>query len=134
MRSPGEPAATALDSLTLDLANVPHVLLRDNNPGSDGDPLIQPLSPEMPALADRPARLQLFGEIARGGMGAILRGRDVDLGRELAVKVLLESNQGHPEVVRRFIEEAQIGCQLQHPGIVPSTSWGDSPTIGRTSP
>ena len=73
----------------------------------------------MPALADRPARLQLFGEIARGGMGAILRGRDVDLGRELAVKVLLESNQGHPEVVRRFIEEAQIGGQLQHPGIVP---------------
>jgi serine/threonine-protein kinase len=32
---------------------------------------------------------------------------------------LLESNQGHPEVVRRFIEEAQIGGQLQHPGIVP---------------
>jgi serine/threonine-protein kinase len=86
----------------------------------------------MPALADRPARLQLFGEIARGGMGAILKGRDADLGRELAVKVLLESNQGHlavkvllesnqghPEVVRRFIEEAQIGGQLQHPGIVP---------------
>ena len=38
---------------------------------------------------------------------------------ELAVKVLLESNQNHPAVVRRFIEEAQIGGQLQHPGIVP---------------
>ena len=101
------------------LPTVPRVILRDTELLADDDPLVQPNSPEMPALADRPARLQLFGEIARGGMGAILRGRDVDLGRELAVKVLLESNQGHPEVVRRFIEEAQIGGQLQHPGIVP---------------
>src|SRR5271157_1981199 len=119
LRSPGSPASTAIDDLTASFGSFPQVLLRDTEPGSDGDPLIQPLSPEMPALADRPARLQLFGEIARGGMGAIFKGRDVDLGRELAVKVLLESNQGHPEVVRRFIEEAQIGGQLQHPGIVP---------------
>ena len=41
-------------------------------------------------------RYQLQGEIARGGMGAILRGRDVDLGRELAIKVLLETHQGDP--------------------------------------
>ena len=52
-------------------------------------------------------------------MGAILRGRDVDLGRDLAVKVLLESHQEKPELVRRFVEEAQIGGQLQHPGVVP---------------
>jgi serine/threonine-protein kinase len=52
-------------------------------------------------------------------MGAILRGRDADLGRELAIKVLLEKHRDQPELVRRFIEEAQIGGQLQHPGIVP---------------
>ena len=119
MRPPGGPATTSIDELTASYGSGPRVLLRDTDPVDHGDPVVQPLSPEMPALADRPARLQLFGEIARGGMGAILRGRDVDLGRELAVKVLLESNQGHPEVVRRFIEEAQIGGQLQHPGIVP---------------
>jgi serine/threonine protein kinase len=61
----------------------------------------------------------LDGEIARGGMGAILKGRDVDLGRELAIKVLLETHMDRPEVVQRFIEEAQIGGQLQHPGIAP---------------
>ena len=49
----------------------------------------------------------------------MLRGRDVDLGRELAVKVLLECHEGHPEMVRRFVEEAQIAGQLQHPGVVP---------------
>ena len=60
-------------------------------------------------------------------MGAILRGRDVDLGRELAIKVLLESHQGNPEVVRRFVEEAQIGGQLQHPGVVPVYELGTFP-------
>ena len=60
-----------------------------------------------------------FGEIARGGMGAVLKGRDVDLGRDLALKVLLESHAAKPELVKRFVEEAQIGGQLQHPGIVP---------------
>jgi serine/threonine-protein kinase len=112
-------ASTAFDGLSSSWSTVPRVILRDTETPAEDGPLIKPDSPEMPALAGRPARLQLFGEIARGGMGAILRGRDVDLGRELAVKVLLKSNQGHPEVVRRFIEEAQIGGQLQHPGVVP---------------
>src|SRR4029079_19216851 len=78
--------------------------------------LTRPASPEMP---DAPGRYQLFGEIARGGMGAVLKGRDTDLGRELAVKVLLEQHRDSPDLVRRFVEEAQIGGQLQHPGIVP---------------
>jgi eukaryotic-like serine/threonine-protein kinase len=81
--------------------------------------IVRPKSDAMPAPEQSGDRYQLFGEIARGGMGAVLRGRDVDLGRELAVKVLLEKHAGRPEVVRRFIEEAQIGGQLQHPGVVP---------------
>ena len=43
----------------------------------------------------------------------------MDLGRDLAVKVLLEAHREKPEMVRRFVEEAQIGGQLQHPGVVP---------------
>jgi tetratricopeptide (TPR) repeat protein len=64
-------------------------------------------------------RYQLFGEIARGGMGAVLRGRDVDLDRDLAVKVLLDRHANRPEIAQRFIKEAQIGGRLQHPGVVP---------------
>ncbi len=52
-------------------------------------------------------------------MGAIIKGHDVDLGRDLAIKELLDSHKDKPDVVQRFIEEAQIGEQLQHPGIVP---------------
>jgi serine/threonine-protein kinase len=81
--------------------------------------VVKPQSDAMPPRQQTGDRYQLSGEIARGGMGAVLRGRDVDLGRDLAVKVLLEKHAHRPEVARRFIEEAQIGGQLQHPGVVP---------------
>lgn len=82
------------------------------------DPVIRPNSVEMPKENSH-TKYQLQGEIARGGMGAILLGRDIDLGRELAVKVLLDEHTDKPTIIHRFIEEAQIGGQLQHPGIVP---------------
>ncbi|MDG1874301.1 MAG: tetratricopeptide repeat protein [Mariniblastus sp.] len=65
------------------------------------------------------SRYRLYEEIARGGMGAILKGHDNDLRRDLAIKVLLKDHKDRPEVIQRFIEEAQIGGQLQHPGIAP---------------
>ncbi|MFO0891546.1 MAG: tetratricopeptide repeat protein [Isosphaeraceae bacterium] len=64
-------------------------------------------------------RYELLGEIARGGMGAVLRGRDPTLGRELALKVLLDQHRDRSDLVDRFVEEAQICGQLQHPGVVP---------------
>ncbi len=97
------------------IGEVPSVLLRDTDAGPES-PVVRPSSPEMPA--DR-GRYQLLGEIGHGGMGAVFKGRDPDLGRDLAVKILLEEHQDTPDLVRRFIEEAQIGGQLQHPGIVP---------------
>jgi serine/threonine protein kinase len=81
--------------------------------------IVQPKSDAMPPPEQTGDRYQLQGEIARGGMGAVLRGRDVDLGRDLAIKVLLEKHAQRVDVRRRFIEEAQIGGQLQHPGVVP---------------
>src|SRR5262245_42953611 len=55
---------------------------------------------------------ELEGEIARGGMGAILRAVDQDIRREVAIKVLL--NQADDRQKVRFIEEAQITGQLEH--------------------
>ena len=81
----------------------------------------------MAHLAGDAGRYHLLGEIARGGMGVVLKGRDEDLGRDLAVKVLLEKHRDNPELVRRFVEEAQIGGQLQHPGIVPVYELGQLP-------
>ncbi|HEX8202497.1 MAG TPA: serine/threonine-protein kinase, partial [Isosphaeraceae bacterium] len=80
-----------------------------------------------PGPPARAARYHLQGEIGRGGMGVVLRGRDPELGRDLAVKVLLEPYQDRPELVRRFLEEARIGGQLQHPGVVPVYDVGRLP-------
>jgi serine/threonine-protein kinase len=103
---------------------VPRVHLRD---APDAARLVRPGSPEMPDLSGQPSRYQLVGELARGGMGAIFQGRDLDLGRDLAVKVIREEHRDHPEMVRRFVEEAQIGGQLQHPGVVPVHELGRFP-------
>jgi serine/threonine-protein kinase len=114
------PASTSvLAKFGQAFGNIPPVLLRDTDSINTPSPVIRPSSTEIPDPSERSARLQLFGEIARGGMGAVLKGRDSDLGRDLAVKVLLDSHREKPEMVRRFIEEAQIAGQLQHPGIVP---------------
>jgi serine/threonine protein kinase len=63
------------------------------------------------------ARYLLEGEIARGGMGAVLRAVDCDLRREVAIKYLLD--QSDPKKKLRFVEEAQITSQLEHPNVVP---------------
>ena len=80
-------------------------------------------------LRARPRIVGRYGdeqEIARGGMGAILRVRDHDLRRELAMKVMLEElegaepdSSGATRLRARFLEEARITGQLDHPGIVP---------------
>ncbi len=70
------------------------------------------------------SRYEPLKELGRGGMGVVLRVRDADLRREIAMKVLrpdradTRSDQGKRDL-RRFIEEAQITGQLEHPGIVP---------------
>jgi eukaryotic-like serine/threonine-protein kinase len=109
----GTPAQTPRSSL----APLGPVLLREAE--GESDHVVLPHSDAMPDKSQSGDRYQLFGENARGGMGAVLRGRDVELGRDLAVKVLLEKHANRPEVARRFLEEAQIGGQLQHPGVVP---------------
>ncbi len=91
-----------------------HVHLRDASGASE------PLVRATDGAAGRSAgRYRILGEIARGGVGVILKGRDIDLGRDLAMKVLRDEHAGNTELIQRFVEEAQIGGQLQHPGIVP---------------
>ncbi len=65
------------------------------------------------------ARYRPKGEIATGGMGVILRVWDQHLRRHLAMKVLLEEVKQQPARQSRFLEEAQVTGQLEHPGIVP---------------
>jgi serine/threonine protein kinase len=63
------------------------------------------------------ARYRLGEEIARGGMGVVCRATDTVLGREVAVKVLQAKYAADSGTALRFVAEARITGQLQHPGI-----------------
>ena len=64
-------------------------------------------------------------EFARGGMGLIWVALDTSVGREVALKELLPPKLGKdkesesPELIERFLREAKVTGQLEHPNIVP---------------
>lgn len=64
-------------------------------------------------------RFRLDSEIARGGMGVIFRGRDVELDRDVAVKLLLKAHLDKLHLHQQFTNEARITGRLQHPGVIP---------------
>ncbi|MCP3916989.1 MAG: protein kinase [bacterium] len=69
-------------------------------------------------------RYELVSEVAQGGMGAIFKVWDQDLRRSLAMKVALQNALIHEDPSQerslgRFLEEAQVTGQLDHPGVVP---------------
>lgn len=69
-------------------------------------------------------RYEVLGEIARGGMGRVVRARDRVLDREVAIKLLLGRARGMLQA--RFLEESQVTGQLAHPNIVPVHDLGVS--------
>jgi tetratricopeptide (TPR) repeat protein len=72
-------------------------------------------------------RYVLSDEIAHGGMGVVFRATDTILRREVAVKVLHEKFGSASGAARRFLDEAQITAQLQHPAIPPIHDLGTLP-------
>jgi eukaryotic-like serine/threonine-protein kinase len=79
-----------------------------------------------PLLASS-GRYVLGEEIAHGGMGVVYRATDIVLGREVAVKVLMEKFGSASGAARRFADEAHITAQLQHPAIPPVHDLGVLP-------
>jgi serine/threonine protein kinase len=80
------------------------------------------------AIAEWPdfegTRYEVAEEIGRGGMGTVFRGRDRDLGREVAIKVAAWAGQ---PAETRLRQEARVLAALEHPGIVPVHECGRLP-------
>lgn len=65
-----------------------------------------------------PARYDIKELIGRGGMGAVYRAHDLQLRRDVALKVLHVGAEGE-ELAWRLTKEARTLANLEHPGIVP---------------
>jgi WD40 repeat protein len=95
--------------------------------GEHADSLLSPLqalATTDESAADLPAKIgryRLEGQITVSGMARIVRVRDQDFERPLAMKIPLARGD---EVEMRFVREARITGALQHPGIPPVHSWG----------
>ncbi len=77
-------------------------------------------TPTMRAVGtgDSVGRYELLEEIGEGGMATVFRARDVQLRREVAVKVLFPHLAKRADVVRRFAREARAAAALEHRNIL----------------
>ncbi len=72
-------------------------------------------------------RYDLLVELARGGMGIVYRAADRVFDREVAVKILASNAGSDSPAALRFVEEARITAQLQHPAVPPVHDLGILP-------
>jgi uncharacterized protein len=69
-------------------------------------------------------RYQILDEIARGGMGVVLRARDPAVGRDVAIKVLLGGGLRNATSQKRFAREAKGLARVSHPNVVRVHAYG----------
>ena len=64
-------------------------------------------------------RYEVGYTISHGSMGAIHGARDLNLGRTVAMKVMLGDQSANRQNLARFVREARVMGQLEHPNIAP---------------
>ena len=89
----------------------------DSLPPARGHVLVETLVP--PAAQRDSLRYTLTRLHAEGGLGKIWVAHDTDLNRDVAFKEIKATTSVNPESWHRFLKEAQITGQLEHPNIVP---------------
>jgi len=86
---------------------------------TDGTRLVRIHVPVDPLLGrELDGRYLVVHKIGQGGMGAVYRGTQLGLGREVAIKVVSAHLVTEPDVVKRFLREAKLASRLTHPNAV----------------
>jgi len=70
-------------------------------------------------------RYRIERELGRGGMATVYLARDVELQRDVAVKLLADHLSGDDNFVARFVREARLAGRLSHPNVVRVYDAGD---------
>jgi eukaryotic-like serine/threonine-protein kinase len=96
---------------------------------ADDDADVNPVSEEGTSI-DALGRYQLREVLGAGGMGEVRLCRDAAIGRDVALKTLLDARQGSDIAQRRFLREVRVQGQLEHPAIVPVYDLGTAPDGG----
>jgi serine/threonine protein kinase len=76
------------------------------------------------APGTRVGRYEVVAHLASGGMGEVYRARDVELDRDVALKILGAQYVDNPLAVERFRREARNAARLAHKHIVTLYDWG----------
>jgi len=111
-QAPASPAPYVSDvSATMRLIPVP--------PPSTPPPPIPVMIATPPAAGERYiGKYRVKGELGRGGMGTVYLAEQPGLGREVAIKELIQSAATDPLALKRFLQEAQVMARTSHPNLV----------------
>jgi serine/threonine-protein kinase len=82
-------------------------------------PIVAELAPTQQMAIPEPLRYAQGELLGRGGMGTVMLARDERIGREVAIKELHAERELSSEDRARFLREARVQGQLEHPSIVP---------------
>lgn len=69
-------------------------------------------------------RYRLTEEIGRGGFGMVYRARQLNMDRDVAIKILPPKFMSIPDVVERFRREARLASRLRHPNTITVHDYG----------
>jgi len=82
-------------------------------------PGVEPATGRRRRLAIPENKYLIVNEVGRGGMGVVLNATDTDIRRQVAMKMISNQRSVTTDFLERFVEEAQVQGQLEHPNICP---------------
>lgn len=74
-------------------------------------------------------RYTLTSEIGRGGFGVVFKATQLNMNREVAIKILPPRFMAIPDVVERFKREAQLASRLRHPNTITVYDYGQQDNL-----
>jgi len=118
-----------LSTYLLHRANRPASLAEHESTTNDltsSEALRVSLRPFEPASDRRISHYRILKKLGEGGMGQVYLAEDLNLGRQVAIKVLSHELTDNPDHLRRFEREARAASALNHPNILTVYEIGQS--------